>query len=154
MVMLRPFAPDEALLLLPILHAADEDDSRILRALQNPHISSYGAFVQEKLVGAIVVHWQLEESEIEYLAVASEQRGRGLGKAIVQIILQEAMQRNVTAVVVGTGNTSLENIAFDQKCGFRIDSVRKDFFSYIQPPISENGIVLRDMLMMRYIVEK
>jgi ribosomal protein S18 acetylase RimI-like enzyme len=47
-------------------------------------------------------------------------------------------------------NTKLENIAFYQKCGFRMFEIRRDYFAYIQPPIAEHGIVLRDMLVLRY----
>ena len=28
--------------------------------------------------------------------------------------------------------------------------VRRDYFSYIQPPLQEHGIVMRDMLVLRY----
>jgi hypothetical protein len=28
--------------------------------------------------------------------------------------------------------------------------VRRDYFNYIQPPIVNNGIALRDMLVLRY----
>jgi len=53
-------------------------------------------------------------------------------------------------VLVGTANSSLENIAFYQKCGFRMDHVRRDYFVYVQPPVIQNGIVMRDMLVLRY----
>jgi hypothetical protein len=33
---------------------------------------------------------------------------------------------------------------------FRLHSVRQNYFDYIQPPITEHGILIRDMLVMRY----
>lgn len=55
------------------------------------------------------------------------------------------------ALLVGTANASLENIAFYQKCGFRLYAVRQNYFDYIQPPIMEHGIPIKDMLVMRYM---
>lgn len=31
--------------------------------------------------------------------------------------------------------------------------IRRDYSAYVQPPISEDGIVLRDVLVLRYDVE-
>jgi hypothetical protein len=53
-------------------------------------------------------------------------------------------------IMVGTGNSSLDNISFYQKCGFRFDSIIKDYFSYIVPPIKEFNIELKDMIMFKY----
>jgi hypothetical protein len=37
-----------------------------------------------------------------------------------------------------------------QKCGFRLDHVRHDYFWYYRTPHFENGIQIRDMLVFRY----
>jgi ribosomal protein S18 acetylase RimI-like enzyme len=69
---------------------------------------------------------------------------------MIAALLTEAAARGVSSVLVGTANAGLENIAFYQKCGFRMDSVRKDYFDYFPQPVYENGIQLRDMLMLRW----
>jgi hypothetical protein len=56
----------------------------------------------------------------------------------------------VDGLVVGTANSSLDNIAFYQRCGFRMDSVRRDHFTYVDPPVSEFGIPMRDMIVFSY----
>jgi len=112
--------------------------------------TSYAVFDRGRLIGATTLRWAEDESEIEYIAVVSGLRGRGYGKAIIAALLEEARQRGVSSLLVGTANSSLDTIAFYQKCGFRMDSVRRDFFSYVQPPITENGIPMRDMLVLRY----
>jgi ribosomal protein S18 acetylase RimI-like enzyme len=137
-------------MLMPILRDADEDDRRMRATLANDAYTTYAAFDGEQLVGAATVRWQEHESEIEYVAVAPSVRGQGYGKAIMAVLLEEARLRNVRAVLVGTGNSSPYHIAFYQKCGFRMDHIRKDYFDYIQPPIIENGIPLRDMLVFRW----
>ncbi len=143
-----PFPATETL--MPILHDADEDDQRVRTTLANDAYTTYAAFDGEQLVGAATVRWQEDESEIEYVAVASLVRGQGYGKAIMAALLDEARLRNIHTVLVGTGNSSPYHIAFYQKCGFRIDHIRKDYFDYIQPPLIENGIPLRDMLVFRW----
>lgn len=54
------------------------------------------------------------------------------------------------AVLVGTPNASIGNIAFYQKCGFRIDHIRHDYVRYYREPLFENGIQVRDMLVFRH----
>ncbi len=139
--------------LLPLLHDAEEGDERIVRAIAEPTAVAYLALDGDAPVGAALVRWEPGESEIVYIATREALRGRGYGKAMIAAILDEARRRGVRSVVVGTGNSGLSQIAFYQKCGFRMDSVRKDFFDYITPPIYENGIPLRDMLVLRYDVE-
>jgi ribosomal protein S18 acetylase RimI-like enzyme len=137
-------------MLVAILREADEDEQRVRGTLANEAYTSYAAFASEQLVGAVTVRWQEHESEIEYIAVVPTLRGGGYGKAIMAAVLEEARRRNVHSVLVGTGNSSPYHIAFYQKCGFRMDHVRKDFFRYIQPPVFENGILLQDMLVFRW----
>ncbi|HTI15891.1 MAG TPA: GNAT family N-acetyltransferase [Dictyobacter sp.] len=141
--------PDEYETILPILHDADEDDGRIRNLLLDGKHITYIAYDEQRIVGAVTMRWEEAESEIEYIAVHADLRGQGYGTALVAAIVKEAATRNVTDIIVGTDNTSLENIAFYQRCGFRMDAVRRDFFSYIQPPVVRNGIQMQDMLLLR-----
>ena len=50
---------------------------------------------------------------------------------------------------LGTGNSSIRNLAFYQKVGFRFQSVLRDFFvEYYEEPIFENGIPCKDMVIL------
>ena len=149
-LLLSPVTADETESLVPFLRDADEDEARIRAALQDTANTNYVALVDNMVVGAATVHWEERESEIIYIAVAAGLRGRGYGKAIIEALFREMRQRGVQSLLVGTANSSLDNIAFYQKCGFRLDSVRRDYFEYIQPPKMEHGIPVRDMLVMRY----
>ena len=150
-VILRPVTTVETESIIAMLRDAEEGEERIRAAVLNEANSSYGAFDGGTLVGAATVHWEQYESEIIYIAVAPNLRGRGYGKAMIEALFAEMRQRSIPALLVGTANSSLENIAFYQKCGFRLHSVRQNFFDYIQPPIMEHGIVMKDMLVMRYM---
>lgn len=145
---------NEAEFLLPVLSDAEEGDERIRATLLDPGCAVYAAWLDGQLAGAAVVRWEGEKSsEILYIAVAPALRGRGYGKQIIHVLQEELRGRGGAALLVGTANAALSNIAFYQKCGFRMFEVRRDYFAYIQPPIAEDGILLRDMLVLRYDVE-
>lgn len=136
--------------LLPILRDAEEDDARVQAALSDPACTAYVAMVDGTLVGAAVVRWSGDETnEILYVAVVPDRRGQGYGKQLITV-LQAELPAHGRALLVGTSNSSLDNIAFYQRCGFRLFEVRRDHFAYIQPPLQEHGIVMRDMLVLRY----
>lgn len=140
--------------LLPVLADAEEGEERVRATLLDPACTAYASRVDTQLVGAAVVRWEEDEaSEIVYIAVAPDVRGQGYGKQIIHFLQEELRKRQGHALLVGTANAALDNIAFYQKCGFRMFEIRRDYFSYIQPPISEHGIVLRDMLVLRYALE-
>jgi GNAT superfamily N-acetyltransferase len=136
--------------LVPILHDAEEDDGRIRAALRDPSCQAYAALDGDEPVGAAVVRWDdREPSEVLYLAVVPARRGTGLGRQLIAAIQAELPAHGRT-LLVGTANCALDNIAFYQKCGFRMYAVKRDFFDYIQPPLSEHGIVMRDMIVFAY----
>lgn len=142
------------LFLLPMLLDAEEGEERIRAALLDQACTAYAAWLDGQLVGAAVVRWEEKDpSEILYIAVAAVLRGCGYGKQILQALQDELPSRGGRSLLVGTANASLENIAFYQKCGFRMYEIRRDYFAYIQPPVLEHGIQLRDMLVLRYDLE-
>ncbi|MGI5241669.1 GNAT family N-acetyltransferase [Dactylosporangium sp. CA-139066] len=134
--------------LVPILHDAEEDDERIRAALRDPAVRAYAVRLGGETVGAAVVRWA-EPSELLYIAIVPGRRGAGIGRRLVAAIQGELPAHGRT-LLVGTGNCSLDNIAFYQKCGFRMHSVRRDFFGYIDPPLAEHGITMRDMIVFSY----
>lgn len=145
-----PLASVQAEELVPILHDAEEDDELIRAALRDPSCQAYAASMDGELVGAAVVRWsEHEASELLYIAVVLAGRGRGYGKQIITV-LQAELPAHGRTLLVGTANSSLDNIAFYQKCGFRMFEVRRDYFAYIQPPLQEDGIIMRDMIVFSY----
>ncbi len=144
----------KTMFLLPMLLDADEDVERIRAALLDPACTAYAFWLDDQLAGTAVVRWEKNDrSEILYIEVAAALRGRGHGKQIIQALQDELPRRGGRSLLVGTANASLENIAFYQKCGFRMYEIRCDYFAYIQPPVFEHGIQLRDMLVLCYELE-
>jgi ribosomal protein S18 acetylase RimI-like enzyme len=87
--------------------------------------------------------------ELVNIAVAEGYQGRGWGKLLVRAAIAEAKQLGAATLEVGTGNSSLQQLALYQKCGFRIVGVRPDFFKdHYAAEIYENGIRCLDMIRL------
>lgn len=148
-----PVSGADAQKLVAILRDAEEDDDRLRDALGDPACRVYAAVCGDAPVGAAVVRWahgqSLAPSEILYIAVVAAQRRSGIGRQLIEAVMAE-LPTHGRRLLVGTANSALDNIAFYQKCGFRMHSVRRDYFTYIQPAIQEGGIVMRDMVVFDF----
>ncbi|AQQ52021.1 GNAT family N-acetyltransferase [Planococcus lenghuensis] len=120
-------------------------------------IRSYAAegdvFIAEKnscVAGVCVLLPLTDETvEIKNIAVAEPARGKGVAKALISHAVTIAGQCGFSIVEIGTGNSSLDQLALYQKCGFRMKSIDRDFFVRNYPePIIENGIQCRDMVRL------
>jgi GNAT superfamily N-acetyltransferase len=147
---IREAEPDEIDALVPLLLLAEPSYPSLRWSLKNLSDAVYRLDLDGALAGAATVRWEGDPCEIVELAVAAERQGTGLGRALVEWLLAEARRRGKRAMEVGTANASLGNIAFYQKCGFRMDHVRKDYFWYDRRERVENGIPVRDLLVFRY----
>jgi len=150
MITIRQARPDEIDALIPVLLQAEESERALRWGLKNLVDAVYRADADGLLVGAATMQWRNDPCEIMELAVVPERHGQGIGRQIVTWLVDEARRRGKAAVLVGTANSSIGNIAFYQKIGFRMDHVRKDYFWYYREPIYEDGIQIRDMLVFRY----
>ncbi|WP_100406979.1 GNAT family N-acetyltransferase [Bacillus solitudinis] len=87
--------------------------------------------------------------ELVNLAVVEESHGKGIGKQLVIDAIQTAKTRGYKTIEVGTGNSSIGQLAFYQKCNFRMISIDRDFFvRHYREEIFENGIQCRDMIRL------
>lgn len=145
----REVRGDAVASIVPLLLLAEESEPALRWSLDHMADAVYRADLGGTLVGAVTMRWQGEAAEILELAVAAAHQGRGLGRRIVAWLADEARRRGKRQLTVGTGNSSLDNIAFYQKCGMRMDHVRPDYFWYYADPIYEHGIQKRDLLVFR-----
>jgi GNAT superfamily N-acetyltransferase len=147
---IREAEPDEIEALIPILLQAEGSEGALRWGLANLSDVVYRAELGGQLVGAASMQWRDDPCELVDLAIAPERHGHGLGKKLVAELVEEARRRGKRQLLVGTANASIGNIAFYQKCGFRMDHIRKDYFWYYREPHYENGIQIRDMLVFSY----
>ena len=143
-------ARNERETVVPILLLAEPSRSALRWSLDHLSDTVYRFDEGGTLVGAATMRWNDEPAELVELAVAEPHQSKGVGRRIVAWLVAEAARRGARAVEVGTRSTSLGNIAFYQKCGFRPAEVRRDYFWYYPEPVVENGILVRDMLVFRH----
>jgi GNAT superfamily N-acetyltransferase len=110
----------------------------------------YAAFDEEGVAGVyVLLPTRPDTAELVNVAVAEVHQGKGLGKQLVLHAIQLAEIQGLKTVEVGTGNSSVGQLALYQKCGFRIVGVELDYFTRHYPEvIYENGMICRDMLRL------
>ena len=87
--------------------------------------------------------------ELVNVAVAEARQGKGVGKRLVLHAIETANSMGYKTLELGTGNSSVDQLALYQKCGFRLVGVDRDFFTiHYDDPIYENGIQCRDMVRL------
>jgi|SRR5512143_2467876 GNAT superfamily N-acetyltransferase len=153
-IILREVKGSEVEELFPILLLAESSRGALLWSLSNLSDTTYRVEDAGQVVGAVTMLWNSEPCEIVELAVAEPRQRQGLGRQILENMLTEGRLRGKQRIIVGTGNSSIDNIIFYQKCGFRMDHIRRDYFWYHQTPEFENGILLRDMIVFSYDLEE
>ncbi|MFD0870704.1 GNAT family N-acetyltransferase [Paenibacillus residui] len=97
----------------------------------------------------VLIPTRPETVELVNVAVEESRHGRGIGKQLVLHAVRTAREEGARTIEVGTGNSSVAQLALYQKCGFRITGVDRDFFIRHYPmEIVENGIPCRDMIRL------
>ena len=87
--------------------------------------------------------------ELVNVAVAKTHQGEGVGKLLVTDAIRTAKAKGYKTIEIGTGNSSIGQLALYQKCGFRIIAIDFDFFiKHYEEEIFENGIQCRDMIRL------
>lgn len=98
---------------------------------------------------AVAVLVQQPEVELKNIAVDPQFQGRGFAKTLIAEVCAIAKQRGAERLLVATGNSSLQQLGLYQKCGFRIEGVKADFFSDYPEEIIEHGILCQDLVLLR-----
>ncbi|MEK5233718.1 GNAT family N-acetyltransferase [Lysinibacillus sp. FSL K6-0232] len=130
---------------LPQLLLADESEEAVQSYLYQGIL--YEIQCGEHLVGvALVMPKSKTTIELKNIAIVPQYQGKGIGKEVLRQLTDICQQQGYQMVLVGTANSSIDNIAFYQKAGFRMESIEKDFFSNYPKPIYENGIRALDMI--------
>ena len=133
---------------MELLLLADPSQSMV-----EAYIDKGECFVAEednRVIGVyVLISKGLGTSEVVNLAVAEEYQGEGIGKALLMDAIQTAKRKGYKTIEIGTGNSSIGQLALYQKCGFRMTSIDRDFFiRQYEEKIYENGIQCMDMVRL------
>ncbi|WP_238655254.1 GNAT family N-acetyltransferase [Paenibacillus piscarius] len=121
--------------------------------LVEDYVARGQSFVAEKdnrVIGVyVLLPTRPETAELVNIAVDEEFQGQGIGKQLVNHAIQEAKRLGYKTLEIGTGNSSIGQLALYQKCGFRITGIDKDFFiRHYSEEIYENGMQVVDMIRL------
>ena len=135
---------------LPLLLLADDSEQQVRGYMHNGTL-----FVAEMDGDEIGLVLAIPNApgivELKAVAVDPEHQNQGAGKRMLALVLAELKRRGYERLVLGTGNSSIGQLAFYQKAGFRFWKIERDFFSPSRgypEGLEENGIPLRDMVWL------
>jgi ribosomal protein S18 acetylase RimI-like enzyme len=149
---IRLFDPSCDQIPYPLLLEADPSKRSIQEYLERGRL--YLAFAQEKVVACFVLmRTRPNTNEIMNIAVRKELQSKGIAKQCIAFAERISRQEGCRTLEVGTGNSSLNQLALYQKCGFRIIGVERNYFikNYVQE-IYENGIKCVDMIRLEMVL--
>ncbi|VVM35445.1 GNAT family N-acetyltransferase [Terribacillus sp. AE2B 122] len=135
---------------MDLLLEADPSITKIESYLR--HGSSFIAEIDNHISGIyVLLPTSSDIVEVINISVREADQGKGIGRKLIHHAIEQARAQGYTCLEVGTGNSSIDQIAFYQKCGFRMIAIDYDFFlRNYERPIFENGIQCRDMIRFRY----
>ena len=137
-----------------LLELADPSRIKINEYLKTG--TCYLAKVDSKVVGVLVLS-QVDSTSIEVknIAVDEREQGKGFGKALLKYSELVSRELGFDKLIIGTGNSSLDQLALYQKVGFEMCEIQKDYFikNYTEP-IFENGIQCKHMVILEKILRK
>ncbi|MFD1020540.1 GNAT family N-acetyltransferase [Thalassobacillus hwangdonensis] len=136
----------ERLPYLPYLLMADESPEIIKPYIDLGDLFALG--IQREVAGVMLyIPVDSHTIELKNIAIKEAFRGKGIGKKAIDYACTYYNNAGYETLRVGTANSSIENLAFYQRAGFRMTGVIKDFFLQYPEPIYENGIRALDMIL-------
>lgn len=133
--------------LLKILLLADPDPKQIAKYLEVADV--FAIMVGPQILGAVAVLKKNDTIvEIKNIAVLPAYRGRGLASYTISNLFEHYHQLGYSQMKVGTANSSLDNLRFYQKLGFRFNSIQPNYFTEYAQPIFENDIRAVDLIIL------
>ena len=145
---IRALQPNEKLP-MNLLLLADPSETSIEKYI---HKSKVFVAIEDTLIVGVYVLMEMApgKAEVMNVAVAESHQGKGIGKALVQHAIKSARLLGMESIEIGTGNSSIQQLALYQKCGFRLKEINHDYFiDNYDEPIFENDIQCRDMVRLQ-----
>ncbi|MCJ0742095.1 GNAT family N-acetyltransferase [Pedobacter montanisoli] len=139
------------LLPLDLLLMADETEAAVRKYIFQSEVYLVTDKISHEKI-AVFVLFKIDNTklEIKNIAITEKLRGKGIGSWLISNIKQIATQQNYKSLIVGTPDCAIQQINFYQKAGFIPFALKENFFiNNYEEPIYENGILLKDMLMLK-----
>lgn len=131
-----------------LMHEADPERAHIEEYIQDA--SRLGAYAGDSVVGIAIVGLT-EPGIAELHAIAAERayRRQGVGRWLLINAREEAIRLGAQTLRVATGNSSLDQLRFYQRSGFRMMRIDRGYFDHaFAEPLVEDGIRCRDRVWL------
>lgn len=135
-----------------LLLLADETVNAINKYVYDSDV--YVLKEQEKEL-AVFCLYQIDKDtmELKNIAVSNELQGKGIGSVLIKEIISIARNTGYNHLIVGTADCGVDQIRFYERNGFVKYGIKKNFFlENYDEPIVENGVQLRDMVMLEMFI--
>ena len=132
--------------LMGLLLLADPDEKVI-----EDYIGNSAIFVAKEsnlIVGVVVITLLDDQYELKNIAVLESHQRKGIAKKLIFKAKDYAKEKGASTIIVGTGNSSLSQLALYQKCDFRMQHIKSNYFEKYSNEILENGIRCLDMVIL------
>ena len=132
-----------------LLLLSDETVEAINKYITDSEI--YSLEIEDISVGIYALYeLNKDEIEIKNIAVSEDFQRKGIGMFLLQDAIERAKKKGYKTIIIGTAETSVYQLKLYQRAGFQQFDIKKDFFleNYVEP-IFEDGILLKDMIMLK-----
>lgn len=135
--------------LIPLIRLAEDSESQLEAAIDDGTMYA----VDDSGVVLVLDHVDHEngQRELRYVAVAEAHQRKGIGKAMLADVAEAERRRGTRRLLVGTANADTGNLDFYQRCGYRLLSIERDYFTPARgypPDFVLNGLPALDMVWM------
>jgi len=106
---------------------------------------------KEEIVGVCILEIEKKEAEVKNISVKKKYQGTGIGQRLLTAIKIFCNKSGMKSLTVCTGNSSIGQLAFYQKCGFEMVEIKSNYFIENYPePIFEHGIQCKHQIVLRH----
>ncbi|NDV66176.1 N-acetyltransferase [Bacteroides sp. 224] len=134
-----------------LLLLADETIEGINKYLFNSNVYVAKLSDSDTSIGAFCMYpINVDTIEIMNIAVSEQYQGTGIGSQLLAESFRIAEEQGYKEVIVGTADCGIKQIRFYEKNGFVKYDIKRNYFTDIyDTPIYENGVQMKDMVMLK-----
>lgn len=105
----------------------------IEKTLEQKHSLCASAQEDGRVTGYFLCYYVLDECEIARIAVRSDKRRCGMGRELMECLVEECKKRQITKILLDVRIGNETAISFYEKMGFVRDGVRKGYYAGADP---------------------
>ena len=125
-------------------------------AFHPENVSGFIALDDNDWLGLIT--YTFTDTECEIVSIDSLREGQGIGRALIQKVVEEARANQCQRVHVTTTNENLRALGFYQICGFHLSALRAGAVKEARklkpdiPETGDHGIPIRDEIELEMLL--